>query len=229
MNEVGKVPQLIFKFGNIQFTLNYLTLIWSWVVMAILIFIAFRIKKNAKLVPTDRVVLFFEWLIEAFVDIMRETLTEKFWKKYFGFIMTIFLFVALSNMISIVPIPNIKCPTEDLNTTLGLGLLVFLTVHFSAIYYKGFWTYLKEFFEPYAILAPLNFVGEIAKVVSHSFRLFGNILGGGIIILVISELIKYILLPVFLNAFFGIFVGIVQAFVFTMLAIVYLAVAIVED
>jgi F-type H+-transporting ATPase subunit a len=74
-------------------------------------------------------------------------------------------------------------------------------------------------------MAPLNIVGELAKVVSISFRLFGNIFGGAIIIAVVSPLIYHLVLPPILTAFFGLFVGVVQAFVFTMLTLTYIAVA----
>ena len=77
-------------------------------------------------------------------------------------------------------------------------------------------------------MMPLNVVGEIAKGVSLSFRLFGNILGGSIIVIVISYLTKYTLLPAGLNLFFGLFVGTIQAFVFTMLGMTYIAVAIAD-
>ena len=73
-------------------------------------------------------------------------------------------------------------------------------------------------------MAPLNIIGEFAKIVSISFRLFGNIMGGSIIILVVSYLAYSIVLPPFLYAFFGLFVGTVQAFVFTMLTVVYISV-----
>jgi F-type H+-transporting ATPase subunit a len=73
-------------------------------------------------------------------------------------------------------------------------------------------------------MMPLNVIGELAKVVSISFRLFGNIMGGSIIVLVVSYLTYSILLPPFLNAFFVIFIGAIQAFVFTMLTLVYISV-----
>jgi F-type H+-transporting ATPase subunit a len=75
-------------------------------------------------------------------------------------------------------------------------------------------------------LMPLNVVGEVAKVISISFRLFGNTLGGGIIIIVVSHLIWGLVLPPFLYGFFNFFVGTVQAFVFTMLTLVYISVQI---
>ena len=73
-------------------------------------------------------------------------------------------------------------------------------------------------------MMPLNVIGELAKIVSISFRLFGNIMGGAIIILVVSHLTYSLVLPPFLNAFFGLFVGTIQAFVFTMLTVVYISV-----
>jgi F-type H+-transporting ATPase subunit a len=73
-------------------------------------------------------------------------------------------------------------------------------------------------------MAPLNIIGELSKVISISFRLFGNIMGGTIIILVVSHLVFSLVLPPFLNAFFVIFIGAIQAFVFTMLTLVYIAV-----
>ena len=87
----------------------------------------------------------------------------------------------------------------------------------------------KEFFQPIFFMMPLNVVGELAKVISISFRLFGNIMGGAIIIIVVSHLLYFIIVPILLNGFFGMFVGSVQAFVFTMLYLTYTSVAVRSD
>ena len=129
-------------------------------------------------------------------------------------------------MIGMIPIPGITEPTRNLNVPLGMGIMVVFMVHFTSIRTKGFLKWLKGFAEPLPPLAPLNMVGEVSKAVSISFRLFGNILGGSIIILVVSSLVKFVLLPIGLNMFFGIFVGTIQAFVFTMLALTYIGVEI---
>ena len=130
-----------------------------------------------------------------------------------------------------------KEPTKYLSTTLGLALISFFVVHTTAIKTKGLGEYLKYYMHPvhahgiflwFFFLNPflyLNIIGELAKVVSHSFRLFGNILGGAIIIIIVSWLLKYLLLPPLLLLFFGLIVGGIQAFVFTMLALTYIAVA----
>jgi F-type H+-transporting ATPase subunit a len=117
-------------------------------------------------------------------------------------------------------------PTDDLNTDLGFGLFVFLLAQGFAIYKKGIWKYIKSYFEPVPFLMPLNVIGELAKPISHSFRLFGNIMGGGILIAILSWLLKYFVAPAFLWGYFGLFVGLIQAFVFMMLAIAYISTAI---
>jgi F-type H+-transporting ATPase subunit a len=100
----------------------------------------------------------------------------------------------------------------------------FIIAHCSGIKAKGFKKYIGEYFEPIFFMAPLNLIGEIAKVVSISFRLYGNIMGGAIIILVVSNLLYSIIIPPFLYVFFGMFIGLIQAFVFTMLTLVYISV-----
>jgi F-type H+-transporting ATPase subunit a len=100
----------------------------------------------------------------------------------------------------------------------------FYNAHYAGIKSNGFRAYIKEYFQPIFFMMPLNVIGELAKIVSISFRLFGNIMGGSIIILVISHLIYSLVLPPLLYGFFGLFVGTIQAFVFTMLTIVYISV-----
>ena len=111
-------------------------------------------------------------------------------------------------------------------TPLSLALIGFAVSVGAGIKIKGTWTYFKDYGEPIFFMAPLNAVGEISRVISISFRLFGNIKGGAIIIIVVSYLINYLVLPPFLFMFFGLFVGTVQAFVFAMLTLVYISVSI---
>jgi F-type H+-transporting ATPase subunit a len=110
----------------------------------------------------------------------------------------------------------------------GLGLMSLSLVHYNAFRKKGFIQYTKGFCEPMFLFAPLNIVGELAKVVSISFRLFGNIFGGAIIALVVTSLTKAVLVPIGLNLFFTMFAGTIQAFVFIMLSITYLSLEITD-
>jgi len=189
-----------------------------------LILFAFLVYKNVRLIPT-KIQILAEDLYTFFRTIVVDTIGPE--KTHFTpYIATIFIFILICNLIGIIPIPGNMEPTRNLNVPLGLGTMAIILVHFFAVKEKGLFPYLKEFAEPVVFIAPINVISEFGNLISISFRLFGNILGGSIIILVISNLTRYILLPVGLNMFFGIFIGTIQAFVFTMLVLSYTAVAI---
>jgi len=166
----------------------------------------------------------FEMIYDVFKGFVKETLGEHM-LGFTPYIVTIFIFIWLCNMVGMIPIPGFLEPTRNLNVPLGMGIMVVLVVHATAIRHKGPWGYVKGYLTP---LMPLDIIGEVAKGVSISFRLFGNILGGAIIGLVVGSLAKFVLLPVGMNMFFGLFVGTVQSFVFTMLALSYISVAVAE-
>lgn len=216
------------------------TMLMVWLVSLIMVSFALIVKKGLKEVP-GRLQSFFEVLIMFFDGLCTSTLGKK-GRAYFPLVMTLFMFVIMSNMMGLVPafwhffntaqggvfLPWLQFaePTRDLNVPFGLMIIVMVVVHASQIKMLGVKGYLKSYCEPVVFFAPLNIIGEIAKGVSLAFRLFGNILGGAIIIVVVSSLVRHFVMPVFLNAFFGIFVGTIQAFVFAMLALTYTAVAI---
>ena len=104
------------------------------------------------------------------------------------------------------------------------SMIVFLAVPIVGIRSRGLRRYLLDYFRPNPLLAPLHVISELSRTLALSMRLFGNIMGGSIIILVVSYLTWSIVLPPFLYAFFGMFVGTIQAFVFTMLTVVYISV-----
>lgn len=191
---------------------------------SILLFGSFLAALTLRRIP-GRLQGFMEIALEFFRGITRETLGRHA-DRHVPTILTLFFFIWFSNLIGVIPL--LSEPTKDLNVALGQMVVMILLVHYESIRVKGLKTYLKEYFEPIFILFPLNIVGEFAKGISLSFRLFGNIFGGSIIILVISYLFRYTIMPVGLNLFFGIFVGTVQAFVFTMLSLTYIAVAVTE-
>ncbi len=224
MEEVTRIPQWIVSVAGREVALNAWTLAMSWVVMVLLLGLGFAVARNPRLVPGpfQSVV---EMVVESFRDLVNESL-GKLGPRYFAFILSLFLFILVSNWIGVVPF--LREPTRDLNTTLILGIVGFVVAHVTALRVKGFRAYVKEYFQPFFFMFPLNVIGEAAKVVSISFRLYGNIMGGAIIIAVVSRLVRDILLPPFLYAFFGLFVGTVQAFVFAVLTLTYISVAIQE-
>ncbi|MFC1489963.1 F0F1 ATP synthase subunit A [Candidatus Latescibacterota bacterium] len=189
-----------------------------------IIFAAFTATRKMKMVP-GKLQNVFEIIVDLFSGLVEQALGEH-GKRHIPMLGSLFLFLWISNIVGSIPLASE--PTKDLNVPFGHMLVVLFIVHFESIRVKGLKTYLKSYTEPFFIMMPLNVIGEIAKGVSLSFRLFGNILGGAIIVTVISYLVKYTILPVGLNLFFGLFVGTIQAFVFTMLGMTYIAVAIAD-
>lgn len=221
MNELGKVHQLIVPFFGHNMTFNLEVIVMTWIVIGILIVFGILATRKRSILPGPFQVV-GELFVEQLYALTEDSLGKELAKTYSPLICALFMFLVLSNWLGIIP--HLEEPTKDLNTPLSLGLMGFVIAHYAGIKAKGFKKYISEYFEPIFFMMPLNVIGELAKVVSISFRLFGNIMGGSIIILVVSYLTYSIIIPPFLNAFFGLFVGTIQAFVFTMLTVVYISV-----
>ena len=221
MAGLTEIETLTFTLFGLRLTVNVATIWNTWLVMGILIVLAILATRRLGRVPNplQRVM---EVYVSAMDSLVQEVLETRN-RGYFTLAATMFLFLFLCNAIGIIP--GLTEPTRDLNPPLGLGIMGFFLTHTAAIREKGFFPYLAEFARPFFIMFPLNIIGELAKVVSISFRLFGNIFGGAIIIAVVSPLVYHMIIPPFLTAFFGLFIGLIQAFVFTMLTITYIAVA----
>ena len=221
MKELGKIHQLIIPIFGHNITINLEVILMTWIVFAVLIFLGLFASRKRSILPKPIQAL-GELIVSLLYELTEDALGKEMAKTYAPLVCALFMFLLLSNWLGIIP--HLDEPTKDLNTTLGLGIMGFCIAHYAGIKSKGFKAYIKEYFEPIFFMMPLNLIGEMAKIVSISFRLFGNIMGGSIIILVVSYLTYSIVLPPFLNAFFGLFVGTIQAFVFTMLTVVYISV-----
>jgi len=221
MEELGKIHQLIVPFLGHTMTFNLEVILMTWIVFIALLILGFCAARNKRVIPGP-VQVVGELFIAQLYGLTEDAMDKELGKKYGPMVCALFMFLLFSNWSGLLPF--MEEPTKDLNTPLSLGLMGFFIAHYAGIRAKGFKGYIKEYFEPIFFMMPLNLIGELAKVVSISFRLFGNIMGGSIIILVVSHLTYSVLLPPFLNAFFTIFVGAIQAFVFTMLTIVYISV-----
>ncbi len=221
MQELGKIHQLIIPLGGHEITLNLEVILMTWIVIIVLILVGFLSTHKRALNP-GTMQIFGELFVGQFYQITEDALDKQMAKKYGPLVCALFMFLVLANWLGIIP--YLEEPTKDLNTPLSLGILGFVIAHAAGIKSKGFKSYAKEYFEPMFFMMPLNVIGELAKIVSISFRLFGNVMGGSIIILVVSYLTYSVLLPPLLNAFFALFVGTIQAFVFTMLTVVYISV-----
>jgi F-type H+-transporting ATPase subunit a len=141
----------------------------------------------------------------------------------------LFLFILVSNYLDLLPIPDFKSPTSDLNTTAGLALMVFILVQFLGARARGTGGYIKHFFQPFAALAPLEVIMELTKPVTLAFRLFGNIFAGEVLIIVFAALLAgFVPAEAFAHSFavgLGLFVGAIQAFIFTVLTVAYIGIA----
>lgn len=223
MGDLGRIHQLIVTIGGFQLALNLEVILMTWIVFAILLLFGFLATRKRGFIPRPFQIV-GELIIGQLYQLTEDALNKKQAEKYGPMVCALFFFMLISNWLGIIP--HLEEPTKDLNTPLSLGLMGFVVAHLAGIQSKGFREYAKEYFQPMFFMMPLNVIGELAKIVSISFRLFGNIMGGSIIILVVSHLTYSLLLPPLLNAFFGLFVGTIQAFVFTMLSVVYISVQI---
>src|SRR3989344_362172 len=201
-------------------------LLMTWLVMALLIGFAFFFRRSLTLVP-GKLQACVEWALTGLYDFVAETLGDDALARcFFPLIATIFLFVLIGNELEFVPgigsigfsrglefIPLLRVPATDLNFTLALAAIAFIAIEIAGIGALGFLRYGKKFI---TIKSPLAFVvgvielfSEVARLISFSFRLFGNVFAGEVMVLVASFFFAY-LLPVPIMAF-EVFVGFIQA------------------
>lgn len=226
------------EFGGIPIT-N--TLVTSWIVIAILIAIAFFAGRKVSLIPGK-----FQTALEGafgfFYDYIESTLgSRELARKFFPLLATTFLFIWIANAVEFTPgigsityetvhgaVPLLRSVNTDLNMTLALTFIAVFVIEISGILALGFFRYWNKFFtlkSPIAsVVGIIEFVSEFARIVSFSFRLFGNIFAGEVLIAVVAFFVPY-LLPVPLMGF-EMFVGVVQAAIFTLLMLFFIKMAI---
>lgn len=245
---ISLAPEPLFHIGNFIVT-N--TLIVTLALSAIIIAASFAMRSRLQLVPKGFQNV-FEYVIEAVLGLVDSvTQNREQSKKFFPIVMTIFLFVILSNWVELIPglgtvgvygehhgenvlIPFLRSSSADLNVTLAIALISVFTIQFMGIAAIGAAKYAGKFFvspfhKPYFIgtfVGILELISEIAKIISFSFRLFGNIFAGEVLLIVMLNLVPYFVPLPFL--FLELFVGFVQALVFAMLTLVFLKMAATE-
>lgn len=142
-------------------------------------------------------------------------------KKYLGFLGTLFLFIAIANLCIIIP--GYEPPTGSLSTTAALSLCVFAAVPIFGTEEQGIGSYLKSYTEPTIIMLPFNIISEISRTLALAIRLFGNIMSGSMIVAILLTVMPFIF-PIIMTAL-GLLTGMVQAYIFSILATVYIAAA----
>ena len=228
MHEIVLKPEILGYFQDFPIT-N--TLFTSWLVMAVIIIISLVVRLRISIIP-NRLQSVFEIIIDFIYDTSYQLAGDKKTRVFFPFVATFFFFILFSNLLGLLPgfgtitfnhEPLLRSMNSDLNMTLGLALFSAFITHFFAIKYLGVIDYLKKWFtlNPiFLFVGLLELVGEFTKVVSLSFRLFGNIFAGEVVLTTVSSIFAFVVpLPFY---FLEIIVGFVQAAVFMMLTLVFM-------
>lgn len=243
MVNISFLPEHILNLNSFPITNSLLV---SWIAMVVLIVVAYLSTRKMELVPKGAQ-NFIEIIVESLYNLITSvTNSDKESRRFFPLVATIFLFVLLSNWLGLIPgvgsvgvkeigaggekiIPLFRAGSADLNFTMALAIISFFSIQYFGIISLGVFKYGKKFINfktPILFFVGiLEMIGEIAKIISFSFRLFGNIFAGEVLLLVISFLVPYVVpLPFY---FLEVIVGIIQAFIFAMLTLVFLKMAII--
>lgn len=219
------------------------SLVMTWIVVVLMVLFAVFFKSRIALIP-GKLQAAIEWVFQGVLNYMTEILeSEKLARKFFPLIMTIFLFVLVANELAFIPgvgtvglqtghglVPLLRAPAADLNTGLALAFIAFLTIEITGLVQLGFFKYGAKYIN---FTSPVNFavgiiemISNLGRLISFSFRLFGNIFAGEVMLVVVAFFVPYIL-PVPLMGF-EVFVGFIQAVVFAMLTLFFIKLAIME-
>lgn len=242
--EISLAAEEIYRIGIFPITNS---LILAWVAMGILIF--FGAASTYRLSPVPgRLQNVMEIVVESAYSFVKGVIgTDRDTQKVFPFIVTFFIFILLSNWLGLIPgvgtigiggehngnhafLPILRAPTSDLNTTLAYAIISVIITNLFGIAAIGFFKHAGKFIN---FKSPIGFfvgiletVAEVAKIISFSFRLFGNVFAGEVLLIVVASLLPYIAPLPFLAL--EVFVGFIQAIVFSMLTLVFIKVAITE-
>lgn len=209
----------LFQIGPVPITQAIVT---TWVIMVVLVLGAYLLTRRLALIPGKRQTA-LELIVSTVDTQIRET-TGAAPGPYRGFIGTLFVFILLANWSSLVP--GIDPPTAQLETDAALAVLVFFSVIWFGVRGGGVGGYLKSFAAPNVVMIPLNMLESVTRVFSMFVRLFGNVMSGVFIIGIVASLAG-LLVPIPLMAL-DLLTGLVQAYIFAVLAMVFITTA-VED
>lgn len=200
------------------------TIVNVWLVVIFLLIFAAIVGKKVKESKIDETPSNFlnviELSVEAVENLVKQTMGEKH-VRFAPYIFSLMAFLLVANLIGLI---GLTPPTSDYSVTLTLALITFTLTQYYGLKNNGFLGYLKGFTEPMAFLTPLNVIGELANPISLSFRLFGNILSGVIIMGLFYQAVGIfapIIAPPF-HAYFDLFSGVLQTFIFAMLTMIFI-------
>lgn len=216
MIEVSPDSTILWSWGPIHLTL---TIVMTWLVMAVLVFSAWLATRRLKLhPPLSKWQNIFEAVVTVIRNHVRDILGPHI-SRFMPFIGTLFLFISFSNLLIILP--EYRAPTGSLSTTLALALCVFIAVPYFSIEEVGLRGYLKHFTQPSILMLPMHLLTEVTRTLTLAIRLFGNIMSEAMIAAAILAVVP-LLLPVVMKSF-GLLIGQIQAYIFAVLASIYIA------
>jgi len=195
------------------------TIVWTWVIMALISLVCWLISRRLQSGPQMS-----RWqnALEVLVTGLRDQIQDVSRQdpgQYLPFVGTLFIFVAVSNLLSIVPfyIP----PTGSLSTTTALALCVLMAVPLYGVLHQGPLGYLRHYIQPTPLMLPFNLIGEASRTVALAVRLYGNIMSGTVIVGILLSLTPFFF-PIVMQLL-GLLTGMIQAYIFAVLAMVYIA------
>lgn len=212
--------------------MNLKTLVMTWLVMGLVIIFTVSVVKNMQMKRPGKAQVIVEEIFQFLRNLVVDNLGQQKANSFMFLVFALFIYLLFCNLIGLVP--TLMSPTADPNTTLGMSISVFILVQILGLYYKKA-SYFKHFFEPFFFFLPLVLVEELSKPLTLGFRIYGNIFAGEVLIAVLLGLIPltatlfggFLASVIWLS--FSIFVGFVQAFIFTVLTVAYIAQATVDQ
>lgn len=197
------------------------TIVYSWGVMILLVVGAWLITRQ---LTTGPGISRWQNLLEVLVEHMRAEIREISRQDpgpYLAFVGTLFLFILVPNVLSVIP--GFKAPTASLATATGLAACVFVAVPLYGITQQGLGAYFKHYVQPSWFMLPFNIIGELSRTIALAVRLFGNVMSGSLIVGILL-LLAPLFFPVLMNLL-GLITGVIQAYIFAILAMVYISAA----
>ena len=198
------------------------TLVFTWLIMVLLILGSWLITRQLSAsTKISRGQNLLEVLVLG-IGTQIEEVSQQKPEPYLPFIGTLFIFIAFSNLLSIIP--GYQPPTGSLSTTAALAICVFFAVPLYGIRKQGFWGYFKQcYLQPTPFMLPFNIIGRFSNIISLSVRLFGNVMSGTMIVAILLS-IAPLFFPIIMQAM-GLLTGLIQAYIFAILAMVFIAAA----
>lgn len=195
------------------------TILFTWCVMGVLVLSARLMTRN---LSDSEGMSRWQNLLEVLVTGLQSQIRDVSHRdpgRYLPFVGTLFLFIAVSNILSIVP--GFKPPTGSLSTTTALAICVLIAVPLYGITENGALGYLRKYFQPNMFMFPFNVIGELSRTLALAIRLYGNVMSGTVIVAILISIAPFFF-PIVIQVL-GLLTGLIQAYIFAVLAMVYIA------